>query len=533
MSAVPQHQPQDDFDAVFSSTPEENPLNTSVSSSSLPEEPAAVRALRDPNRPSHAPAEEADVAVAIEGLTYLGAQAGLDFFDTEFLFVTEDQMNAAAAQDGFPIRYPHWRFGMELEKMEQFHRKGQGKIFELVLNTDACVAYLQETNSLFENILVIAHVLGHSDFFKNNVYFKPTPKNMYKVMEQHASFIQDCINEHGIKTVENFIDHVLAATTLYNPYRAHLNEPTGLLAKTQPKMPVRVEADPYLSDFVNPEAELTRQTIEAVKEAAKKDFLSGALNPTRDVLRTIIAHSDHMQPWQRSITEMLLEETEYFAPQMLTKIVNEGWATFWHHKLLADNGVLQDSEVVEYGLLNAGVLAMPKGAFNPYAVGYKLFKYIERTQGLEECFWARSVHSDASFIGTYLTQEFCEEENLFTYKYNEWRRRYEIDSRDFMAIREQLLNELTNYNTPRIYALAVNHHNDGTLLLEHRKDATEPPELDLQWAPATLKCLANLWGRDVHLRYMASDKPKTMICEVEHTGPTSSTFSIRIIEGHK
>src|SRR4028119_1777810 len=143
---------------------------------------------------------------------------GLDFFPTIFEMCDYEQMNQIAAYGGFPQRYPHWKFGMEYERLRKQHHYGLGRIYEMVINNDPCYAYLQESNALVDQKLVMAHVYGHCDFFKNNLWFSRTDRRMIDVMANNASRVRRYMDRHGVSTVESFIDVCLSLDNLIDPW---------------------------------------------------------------------------------------------------------------------------------------------------------------------------------------------------------------------------------------------------------------------------------------------------------------------------
>ena len=150
----------------------------------------------------------------------------LDYFTQLFEIVDYEQMCEIAAYGGFPVRYPHWRFGMEYDHMIKSHTYGLSKIYELVINTDPCYAYLLEGNSFADQKLVMCHVYGHNDFFKNNRYFAPTDRRMIDVMANNASRVRRYMDRHGVVTVESFIDVCLSIDNLIDPWTV-FREPAG------------------------------------------------------------------------------------------------------------------------------------------------------------------------------------------------------------------------------------------------------------------------------------------------------------------
>src|SRR5579864_114145 len=190
---------------------------------------------------------------------------GLDFFDTIFEVLDYQRMNEVAAYGGFPTRYPHWRFGMEFEGLAKGYEYGLSKIYEMVINNDPCYAYLLEGNSLVDQKMVMAHVYGHCDFFKNNYYFSKTSRRMIDGMANHAARLRKHVERQGIEKVESFIDVCLSVDNLIDPYSPYIlrrlpaqrerREDQELEAIEVPRM----RAKPYMEKFINPPGFLAEQ----------------------------------------------------------------------------------------------------------------------------------------------------------------------------------------------------------------------------------------------------------------------------------
>lgn len=273
---------------------------------------------------------------------------GLDFFPQVFEVLDFDQINQVAAYGGFPVRYPHWRFGMEYERLSKGYEYGLQKIYEMVINNSPCYAYLLESNAWVEQKTVIAHVLGHNDFFKNNEFFKHTNRQMLDEMANHAMRVRRYIDRFGIEAVENFIDVCLSLDNLidyYTPYfEDEEEEPVedgGYEAIEIPKLPSHRE---YMNEYINPDSFIESQRLRMEKEQEKKKTFPS--RPVKDVLWFLIQHAP-LTNWQRDIMSMMREEAYYFAPQGQTKIMNEGWACVDPNTLIfTDAGLIPMSAVV-------------------------------------------------------------------------------------------------------------------------------------------------------------------------------------------
>ena len=448
---------------------------------------------------------------------------GLDYFDTIFELVSADQMNMVASFGGFPTRYPHWKWGMEYDSLSKGHTYGLQKIYELVINTDPCYAYLMESNSVTDQKLVMAHVYGHCDFFKNNVYFSHTNRRMLDQMANHASRIRRYIDRHGLEVVETFLDQCLTVENLIDAqavFQRKKSAPKEIApelkdhAREVPRIPTDKS---YLRGYMNPEGfiDQQKQKMEEEEQRQKRD----PVNPERDVLLFLLERAP-LEPWQRDVLDIVREEAYYFLPQMQTKIMNEGWASYWHSTIMTTRA-LKDSELLDYAVSHAGTMGVQPGRVNPYKLGLELYRHVEERWnkgqfgkewdecddfatrsrwdkqlglGREKIFEVRKIYNDATFIDTFLTDDFAREQKLFTYGMNKKSGDWEIQSREFKEIKKKLIFSLTNFGQPRIAVLDANWENRGELLLVHRHDG-----MDLQhdWTKDTLQNVSQIWGRPV------------------------------------
>lgn len=458
----------------------------------------------------------------------LAKAVGLDCYDTVFEMVTYKQMNQFAAYGGFPVRYPHWRFGMEYDKLSKSYEYGLSKIYEMVINNDPCYAYLMEGNRKVDQKLVMAHVYGHCDFFKNNKWFEPTNRKMMDAMANHATRISRYMDRYGVDKVENFIDICLSIENLidrHSPYKPQKLDKKQEQQNETRKALLKFDRE-YMDEYVNPDH---KREFEADID---EDTSSVPEKPERDVLLFLMHHAP-LKHWQQDILSIIRNEAYYFAPQGMTKIMNEGWASYWHSKLMTE-AIMNDAEVVDYADACAGTLAMSPTGFNPYKVGIELFRDIEDRWnrgrfgkewsdcddiavkkswdthaglGREKIFEVRRDYNDVTFIDEFLTEDFCVRNKMFVYKFNQRSGRYEVDTRQFPLVKQQLLFQLTNFGQPIIHVENANFNNRGELLLTHLYEGVE---IQYNYAQETLKNLAHLWKRPVNLLTVVDEKQKIM-----------------------
>jgi stage V sporulation protein R len=474
----------------------------------------------------------------------LGRSYGLDFFETIFEVLDLEELCMFAAYGGFPVRYPHWRFGAEYDELLKTHMYGLQRIYEMVINTDPCYAYLLNTNEMVDQKLVIAHVYGHCDFFKNNAWFSQTNRKMLDQMANHATRINRYVDRYGFEAVEEFIDACLSLEDLIDTHSMHIKRASEVEAMPHAALlreddfeylqgAGRFPSKGYMDSFINPPEVLQQEAREKrQKEEEKEKKRSFPDVPQRDVLLFLLEHAP-LRDWQHDILAIIRDEAYYFAPQGQTKIMNEGWASYWHTFLMTRHG-LTDAEVIDYADHHSGTVMMTPQRINPYKIGIELFRDIEERWNkgqfgaeFEECddwqvkqrwdkqlglgrkkiFEVRRVHNDITFIDTFLTPEFCHKHKMFSFAYNEATENYEIASREFEKIKQQLLNSLTNHGRPFIYVVDANYRNRGELYLEHMYQGIE---LKQDYAQDSLRNLHKLWARPVHIETVIDDKPSVI-----------------------
>jgi stage V sporulation protein R len=453
---------------------------------------------------------------------------GLDFFPVIFEMLDYEEINMVASYGGFPTRYPHWRFGMQYEYMGKSYGYGLHKIYEMVINNNPCYAYLLNSNELVDQKLVIGHVYAHCDFFKNNPYFAGTNRKMIDEMANHGIRIQRYADRFGRDMVEDFVDVCSSLENLIDP-TALFESGNGISQKDESApddhdVP-RFKSKSYMDSFINPPEYIERKREEMAEARTQSDRFPAA--EVKDVLLFLIEHAP-LENWQRDILSMIREEAYYFAPQGQTKIMNEGWASYWHEKIMTQKA-MDSSELIDFADHHSSTLATQPGQLNPYKLGYELFHDIERRynkgqfgreyeecddydekaswdtgagQGREKIFQVRRIYNDMTFIDDFLTEEFCRDQKLFTYSLNERSGNYEIDSRGFQAVKEKLLFSLTNMGNPFITIVDGNYENRGEMYLKHRFDGVE---LRPDYARATMENLYRMWTRPVHLQTVVGE----------------------------
>jgi stage V sporulation protein R len=482
-------------------------------------------------------------------------KAGLDFFPVVFEMVKPDEMSMLAAYGGFPTRYPHWRFGMEFEQIHKSYSYGLSKIYEMVINTDPCTAYLMNVNHLTDQKLVMAHVYGHCDFFKNNMWFAHTNRKMLDEMANHATKVRRWVDRLGVPRVEGFIDACLSVDNLIDIHSAAIRRQPRVTDPGTASMRERVAAGEspelpqaqdfkygvdrsYMDEYINPKDEVLARREKALQESLKP--VKVPERPERDVLGFVLQHAP-LHDWERDVLAIIREEALYFAPQAQTKIMNEGWATFWHTKLMTEKLARAD-EIVQYAHSTSGTTAMGGRQLNPYKLGLELFRdiehrwdtgrhgrdyescedmekkhgwFVDERGGMQKVFEVRRIYNDVQFVDAFLTEDFCRRQGFFAYGYDKKNKQYVIESREFEAIKAQLLQQLTNFGQPILEVTDANHDNRGELLMEHRHTGAD---LQMDWAETALGNLVTLWKRPVSVHSRLNDRP---VC-IRHDGESAT-----------
>ena len=586
----------------------------------------------------------------------LAEKLGLEPFDVNYWIVDHDEMNELVAYGGFQNRYPHWRWGMQYDRQRKQRQYLGGKAFELVNNDNPAHAFLQESNALADQKAVITHVEAHSDFFANNQWFglfgnstsgdasgersnRRGGPNAAAMLERHSNAIEEYLDDPDVdrEDVERFIDTVLTLEDNIEHRRAFDRQPGERL---DPQDLGETLSNLGVSDEVREEV-FDREWLESQSaEDAPVDFPS---EPVYDVLAFLREHgmsydedaekAVEFEDWQRSVLEFLRRESYYFAPQQMTKVMNEGWAAFWESLMMGEETFADDDEFIHYADHQAMVLNSP--GFNPYQLGKQLWEYVEnqtnrrevverllcvdgitpdnfyesvdfeqvrsllepdplldsissetledldrldpdlvdyealdramsgdesvdvdrypwkvlttaglahrhyslvkpqfrgflervshaeleevyryqfdvdryttvedaiadvdRSAGWDRMFEVRESHNDVTFIDEFLTQEFVEANDYFTYEHSKATGNLHATSVQAEDVKKKLLLRMTNLGKPRIAIYDANHQNAGELLLRHEYNGVI---LDVAQAEATLQRVFELWGRPVTL----------------------------------
>ncbi|MCL1137165.1 SpoVR family protein [Shewanella pneumatophori] len=448
----------------------------------------------------------------------------LDAYPNQIEVITAEQMMDAYAGIGMPIGYTHWSFGKRFIETEQGYKRGQmGLAYEIVINSDPCIAYLMEENTITMQALVMAHAsFGHNSFFKGNYLFKTwtDASSIIDYLVFARNYISECEELYGIEKVESIIDscHALMSNGVDRYKR-----PSEISFKEEKVRQKDREA--YLQSQVN---ELWRTIPDQPQEEAKLEKTNFPSEPQENILYFIEKNAPLLEPWQREIVRIVRKMGQYFYPQKQTQVMNEGWATFWHYTILNhlyDEGLVTDRFMLEFLQSHTNVVAQPSynspyySGINPYALGFNMFVDIRRicenpTEEDKEWFpdiagsdWLTTLHfamenfKDESFISQYLSPNIIRQFKLFSILDDDRKNHIQVsaihDDSGYKEIREKLSQQYNLSNLePNIQVQNVEVKGDRSLTLRYVPNSRIPLADTCQ---QVVKHLHRLWGFDVKL----------------------------------
>jgi stage V sporulation protein R len=450
---------------------------------------------------------------------------GLDVYPVQLEIISAEQMMDAYSSVGMPVNYHHWSFGKHFVATEKSYRRGQmGLAYEIVINSNPCIAYLMEENSMTMQALVIAHAAyGHNSFFKGNYLFRTwtDASAIIDYLVFAKGYIARCEERYGVEAVETLLDSCHA---LMNYGVDRYKRPQKLsMAKEQAR---QEEREQYLQTQVN---DLWRTIPRRDRDDAEQVNQRFPAEPQENLLYFIEKSAPLLEPWQREIVRIVRKVAQYFYPQRQTQVMNEGWATFWHYTIinrLFDKGLMSDGAMMEFLQSHTNVVYQPPvtsqwySGINPYALGFAMFQDIRRICSeptLEDRTWfpdivgkpwrevlefAMKNFKDESFISQYLSPKLIRDFRFFSIRDNDQEDKLLVtsihDDEGYRAVR-QTLSEQYNLGSrePNIQVWSVNVRGDRSLVLRHSMVQRRPLQQDS--ADEVLKHVARLWGFDVRL----------------------------------
>ncbi|MGI9336010.1 MAG: SpoVR family protein [Gammaproteobacteria bacterium] len=454
----------------------------------------------------------------------VAADYGLDTYPNQLEIISAEQMMDAYAAAGMPVGYAHWSYGKHFLSVDRSYKRGHmGLAYEIVINSNPCIAYLMEENSMPMQALVIAHAAyGHNAFFKCNYLFKTwtSPDAIIDYLLFARSYIDECEQRHGELAVELLLDSCHA---LMNYGIDAYKRPQGLSAEQE--FARQEEREAYLQSQIN---DLWRTVPTREDEVSDDQTQRFPPEPQENLLYFIEKNAPLLEPWQREIVRIVRKLAQYFYPQRQTQVMNEGWACFWHYTLLNslyDRGRLSDGFMIEFLQSHTNVIAQPGfdspyfGGVNPYALGYAMMQDIKKicdspddedrewfadlcdSDWRETLDFAMRNFKDESFISQYLSPRLMREFKLFAVVDDDRDDRLEVsaihDEHGYRRLRQALASQYDlGHTQPNIQVHHVNLRGDRSLTLRHAVQDRRPLH---ESADEVLKHVASLWGFTVRL----------------------------------
>ncbi|WP_434135079.1 SpoVR family protein [Pseudomonas luteola] len=464
----------------------------------------------------------------------------LDTYPNQIEIITAEQMMDAYASVGMPIGYNHWSYGKHFLHTEKHYKRGQmGLAYEIVINSDPCIAYLMEENTITMQALVIAHACyGHNSFFKGNYLFRTwtDASSIIDYLVFAKQYITQCEERHGIDAVEDLLDSCHA---LMNYGVDRYKRPYPISAEEERRR--QKEREELLQRQVN---DLWRTIPKMGDKDKHEEDARFPSEPQENILYFLEKHAPLLEPWQREVIRIVRKIAQYFYPQRQTQVMNEGWATFWHYTLLNDlydEGLVTDGFMFEFLQSHSGVIYQPSfdspyySGINPYTLGFSMFRDIRRicenpteedkrwfpdiagSDWLSTVTFAMKSFKDESFILQFLSPKVIRDLKLFSILDDDHRDELEVaaihDDRGYRLIREQLAAQYNLGNRePNIQIWNINRRGDRSLTLRHTQHDRKPLGDSTE---EVLKHLHRLWGFDIHLETAQGDQ----IVSTQHVPP--------------
>jgi spore cortex formation protein SpoVR/YcgB (stage V sporulation) len=454
----------------------------------------------------------------------IAASYELDTYPNQIEIIRSDQMMDAYASVGMPVGYHHWSFGKQFLNVERGYKRGQmGLAYEIVINSNPCIAYLMEENSMTMQALVIAHACyGHNSFFKNNYLFKSwtDADSIIDYFVFARNYIAECEERHGAEEVEAILDSC-HALMFYGTDRYKRPYPISA-AEELARQEERAE---YLQRQINDLWRTIPKSVGGRRDRIEHRFPA---EPQENLLYFIEKNAPLLEPWQREIVRIVRKIAQYFYPQRQTQVMNEGWATFWHYTILNDmfdQGLVTDGFMMEFLHSHSSVVAQPGfdspyfNGINPYALGFAMMRDIRRicenpTEEDKRWFpdfagseWLPALHfamenfKDESFIQQYLSPQVIRDFHLFCILDEEESETINVsaihDDDGYRQVREALAAQYNlSSREPDIQVYEVDIEGDRSLTLHHQQQSQKPLAGNTE---EVLKHLYRLWKFDVHL----------------------------------
>jgi stage V sporulation protein R len=459
-----------------------------------------------------------------EAIAEIAREFKLDTYPNQIEIISSEQMLDAYSSVGMPLGYSHWSYGKQFLQNEKGYKRGQmGLAYEIVINSNPCIAYLMEENTMMMQALVIAHAAyGHNSFFKGNYLFR-TWTDASAIIDYllfAKNYIAKCEQRHGIDEVESFLDSCHA---IMNYGVDRYKRPSPISAAEEQKR--QDEREHHLQQQVNELWRTIPVNADKQTEKVKKRFPE---EPQENLLYFFEKNAPVLAPWQREIIRIVRKIAQYFYPQRQTQVMNEGWASFWHYTImnrLYDKGLVDEGFIIEFLTSHTAVVYQPSfdsrwySGINPYTLGFSMFQDIRRmcehptdedrawfpdiagSDWLSTIDFAMRNFKDESFILQYLSPKVIRDLKLFAIRDDDQDQHYEVtgihDDQGYRYVREKLSQQYNlSMREPDIQIWNVDLRGDRSLTLKHTVSDRIPLG---ESTPEVLKHIHRLWGFDVHL----------------------------------
>jgi stage V sporulation protein R len=470
----------------------------------------------------------------------VAADYGLSTYPNQIEIISSEQMMDAYSSVGLPVGYHHWSFGKEFLNVEKRYRRGHmGLAYEIVINSNPCISYLMEENTMMMQALVIAHAAyGHNSFFKNNYLFKTwtSADSIIDYLVFARNYVAECEQRYGYEEVELILDSCHA---LMNYGVDRYKRPAPLSLRQEQLR--QKEREEYRQSQIN---ELWRTLPAKSESPGTREDARFPAEPQENLLYFIEKHSPALEPWQQELVRIVRKIAQYFYPQRQTQVMNEGWATFWHYTILNtlyDQGLLSDGFMIEFLQSHSNVLTQPPyfsdyySGINPYALGFAMMSDIRRIcekPTEEDRYWfpqlagadwvkaldfAMRNYKDESFISQYLSPKVIRDLKLFAVLDDEEQSQLEVtaihEERGYRYIRQSLADQYNlGSREPNIQVYNVDRGGDRSLTLRHTQYRRRPLAETLD---EVMKHVARLWGFTVRMETAFEDGNVELTHEVK------------------
>lgn len=455
----------------------------------------------------------------------------LDTYPNQIEIIRSDQMMDAYASIGMPVFYNHWSYGKHFVNVEQNYSRGRmGLAYEIVINSDPCIAYLMEENTLTMQALVIAHACyGHNSFFKGNYLFRTwtDAEAIIDYLMFAKNYISQCEERYGVESVELLLDSCHA---LMNYGVDRYKRPSPISAAEEQQR--QKERELYIQQHINDLwRTLPHRGREHEEEHVVRHFPE---EPQENILYFIEKNSPALETWQREIIRIVRKVAQYFYPQRQTQVMNEGWATFWHYTILNemyDEGLVSEGFMMEFLTSHTNVVMQPGfdspyySGINPYALGFAMMTDIRRicenpTEEDKRWFpdiagsdWLSTLdyvmrnYRDESFILQFMSPKIMRDFHLFALEDDDRKNTINVtaihNDDGYRRLRETLSQQYNlSHQEPDIQVSRVNLRSDRSLTLQHVLNERRPLNNDVN---EMLRHVHRLWGYDVHLHSVEED----------------------------